>query len=83
VTLIVPDGTNIENLLPGSTQERNSYTWKRDNGASLIMDIAAGQPLASVSYKYVPPASTWLIIAALIAIVVPIIVATIILKFKR
>jgi len=83
VTLIVPEGANIQDLMPGSTQEGNSYTWKRDNGASLVMDIAAGQPLASISYKYVPPTSTWLILAAIIAIIVPIAIAAVILWRRR
>jgi hypothetical protein len=83
VTLIVPEGTDIENLLPGFTQEGNNYTWQSENGASLIADIAAGQPLASVSYKYAPPSSTWLILAVLIAIVVSIAGAGIILWRRR
>jgi hypothetical protein len=84
VTLIVPEGTNIENMMPSFTQEGSSYTWKSDNGASLIMDIAAGQPLANVSYKYVPPSSyTLLIVAALLAIIVPIAIAAVILKRRR
>jgi len=83
VTLIVPEGTSIEDMMPGFTQEGSSYTWERDNGASLIVDITAGQPLARVSYTYVPPSSAWLIIAALIAIIVPIAVAGIILWRRR
>jgi hypothetical protein len=84
VTLIVPEGANIEDTMPGFTQEGSSYTWKNDNGASLIMDIAAGQPLADVSYKYVPPSSyTLLIVATLLAIIVPIAIAAVILKRRR
>jgi len=79
VTLILPEGTNVNEMMPGFTKEGNSYTWKRDNGASLIVDMAGGQPLASVSYEYVPPLSTWLIIAGLIAIIVPIAIATVIM----
>jgi hypothetical protein len=82
VTLIVPEGANIEDMMPGFIHEGSSYTWQSDNGASLIMDIAAGQ-FASVSYEYVPPSSTWLIIAVLIAIIVPIAIAGIILWRRR
>jgi len=84
VALILPEGASIENLLPGFTQSGSSYTWAGDNGISAIRDIVTGQPLADVSYKYAPPSSsTWLIIAVLIAIIVPIAIAGIILWRRR
>jgi hypothetical protein len=83
VTLVVPEDANVQDLLPGFTQEGNNYTWQSENGASLIADIAAGRPLASVSYKYVPPSSTWLIMAVLIVIVTSIASAGIILWRRR
>ena len=83
-TLIVPDGSNIENLQAGYTQDGNSYTWSGENAMKAIADVITGQPLANVSYEYVPPSSnTWLIIVALIAIIVPIAIAGIILWRRR
>jgi hypothetical protein len=82
-TLIVPDGSNIENLQEGYTQDGNSYTWSGENAMKAIADVITGQPLANVSYKYVPPSSTWLILAVLIAIIVPIATAGIILWRRR
>jgi len=83
-TLIVPDGSNIENLQAGYTQDGNSYTWSGENATKAIADVITGQPLANVSYRYVPPSSsTWLILAVLIAIIVPIAIAGIILWRRR
>jgi hypothetical protein len=83
-TLIVPDGSNIENLQAGYTQGGNSYTWSGENAMKAIADVITGQPLANVSYKYVPPSSnTWLILAVLVAIIVPIAIAGIILWRRR
>jgi hypothetical protein len=83
-TLIVPDGSNIENLQAGYTQGGNSYTWSGENAMKAIADVITGQPLANVSYKYVPPSSyTLLIVAALLAIIVPIAIAAVILKRRR
>jgi hypothetical protein len=83
-TLIVPDGSNIENLQAGYTRDGNSYTWSDENATKAIADVITGQPLANVSYKYVPPSSyTLLIVAALLAIIVPIAIAAVILKRRR